>query len=62
MADLTGRQQRGWVRGLYVIRNDPGAALGPLADTWLHQSHGAGVPFYANGITRRPARSCSWHS
>ncbi len=50
MADLTGRQQRGRAYGLYVMCADLGATIGPLGGAWLYQTHGAAIPFYANGI------------
>jgi MFS family permease len=50
VADLTGSHQRGRAYGLYVMCNGLGAAIGPLGGTWLYQSFGTHVPFYANGV------------
>jgi len=50
VADLTGGDQRGRAYGFYAMAADLGAALGPFAGTWLYQTLGASMPFYANGI------------
>jgi len=50
VADLTGRQQRGRAYGFYLMCADLGATIGPLGGTWLYQTYGEAIPFYANGI------------
>ena len=60
VTDLTDKDQRGRVFGIYAFSSSLGAVIGPLAGGWLYDSFSQAAPFYVNGMVLAICAGVLW--